>query len=138
IFRESKQREREREREGQRRRVQMKTVWKLNSGGIVGWTTTEPEKLVGVNQNIADQESSMAKSGLRIKYGRPTKATVIPARRKLVKRMIFDSIFYFIANLCCPEVNQLNRTNSCFKVIEMPKSPSAEKNKAKGIYPYPP
>ncbi|KAJ7959202.1 hypothetical protein O6P43_019811 [Quillaja saponaria] len=97
----------------------MKMACKLNQAEGVVRAETEPENLVWMNQNPAGE----SKSETRLKHLGAKNKSVIPVKRKLVKKMIFDSIVHCIKNLFFP-------------IAKQPKSSNSEKTQ--GIYPYTP
>ncbi|KAJ7959196.1 hypothetical protein O6P43_019806 [Quillaja saponaria] len=83
--------------------LQMDTLSKLNQREDMVPTETvpEPEKLVRMNQNPAGE-----KSETWLKQLRANNRSLIPAKRRSVKRMIFDSIVHCTKNLFFPQVKQ--------------------------------
>ena len=54
-------------------------------------------------RNRNSEKQKMGKTGTQLNNLSKTTATVIPAPRKSVKRMMFESFVTFIANLCSSE-----------------------------------
>ena len=99
-------------------------------------------KLINPSEEMARSNNSKCKTEPRFK---PKIGSVFPAKRRLVKRMMFDYILHSLANIFCPpgsdtgnpsfsEPSQSkNNNNGCFKICTTPKSSNPKKSKI--IYP---
>ncbi|KAF3976391.1 hypothetical protein CMV_000412 [Castanea mollissima] len=99
-------------------------------------------KLISPSEEMARSNNSKCKTEPRFK---PKIGSVFPAKKRLVKRMIFDYILHSLANIFCPpgsdtgspsfsEPSQSeNNSNGCFKIFTIPKSSNPKKSKI--IYP---
>lgn len=91
---------------------------------------------------MAWSNNSKCKTELRFK---PKIGSVFPAKKRLVKRMMFDYILHSLANIFCPSCSDTgspsfsetsqskNNNNGCFKICTTPKSSNPKKSKI--IYP---
>ncbi|KAK7844244.1 hypothetical protein CFP56_011092 [Quercus suber] len=80
---------------------------------------------------------------------KPKIGSVFPAKKRLVKRMMFDYILHSLAKIFCPpgshtgspslsEPSQSkNNNDGCFKICTTPKSPNPKKNKLPIFRPLP-
>ncbi|XP_059455776.1 uncharacterized protein LOC132185968 [Corylus avellana] len=93
---------------------------KLNPDGKGVWDDVEkPEKVAKLNP---DEEPAGSKTQPRFK---PKVGSVIPAKRRLVKRMMFD---WFVRSISGrPSVPQFNTTSGCSKKFSPPNSSNDKK-----------
>nr|POE65561.1 hypothetical protein CFP56_71204 [Quercus suber] len=99
-------------------------------------------KLSNPSEEMARSNNSKCQTEPRFK---PKIGSVFPAKKRLVKRMMFDYILHSLAKIFCPpgshtgspslsEPSQSkNNNDGCFKICTTPKSPNPKKSKI--IYP---
>uniref|UniRef100_A0A2N9HG44 Uncharacterized protein n=1 Tax=Fagus sylvatica TaxID=28930 RepID=A0A2N9HG44_FAGSY len=74
-----------------------KMVMKLNPGGVVVYTKIEPEKMVVRTEQVPW-------------FNKAKHESVIPTKRRTVKRMMFNQFVQFIAHVLCSR----NKTNTIY------------------------
>ncbi|KAK9265340.1 hypothetical protein L1049_027255 [Liquidambar formosana] len=120
-------------------------VLKVNQGeGVKGGKTESGSKpKMVVELQPAGEEVVEAKTE---PWFKPKIGSVFPARRRLVKRMIFDYIVQSFASLFCsrgrpssfdvPLSNKGSGPSGCLKIFPPPKTSNGKQNK-KGVVPDP-
>ncbi|KAK9993759.1 hypothetical protein SO802_023462 [Lithocarpus litseifolius] len=100
-------------------------------------------RLINPSEEMARSNNSKCKAEPRFK---PKIGSVFPAKKRLVKRMMFDYILHSLANIFCsgsdtgtpsfsesPQSKNNNNNNGCFKICTTPKSSNPKKSRI--IYP---
>nr|POE65562.1 hypothetical protein CFP56_71205 [Quercus suber] len=99
-------------------------------------------KLINPSEEMARPNNSKCKTEPRFKS---KIGSVFPAKKRLVKRMMFDYIFHSLAKIFCPPGSDTgsppfsipsqpkNNNNGCFKICTTPKSSNPKKTIIHGV-----
>lgn len=100
---------------------------------MVVWAYREKRKVKGMVMELP-ADAVIAKKEAQLKRLRKINATVIPAPRKSVKRMMIETVVEFIAGFCSSEKNPTNEDDGCFRLNPMVGPPCG--TNIKRIYPH--
>lgn len=95
---------------------------------MVDLADTQQQKVLKMHPSAAGV-TSKSETQLKDLRKRKINATVIPAPRKSVKRMMFESMVDFLARLFSSEGNQPKKVGGCFKMNPMERATCCSKTK---------
>lgn len=126
------------EKKGKWRKARGEMLVKQNQDEEIMGAKTKPEVIEGVKSR--DQEAVICRAKTQLKKG-----SVIPAKKRLVKTMMFDYIIYIVQSIACllcsrgpsssgaPKALSKNSC-SCSEMVPPPNSSNGKKKN--NIFPY--